>query len=219
VTFGSDTVAVCFSRRTLRLKRALDIVAGTLVGIFLSPVLLCLAVAVVLDSRGGALFRQSRLGIQGRPFTMYKFRTMVPGAANMGDGLACYGEDPRVTRVGKFLRRWSLDELPQLWNIITGDMSLVGPRPPVVDELGPLDRLPPEALIRFCVKPGVSGLAQVSGRNELSWPEKIVYDAEYVERLRREGLVLDFKIAIGTLGVLFSKRGLYDIKGKNQNLS
>ncbi len=219
VSFGGAGVTAFFSKRLLRWKRAMDLLIGIPTAILLSPLLLTLAAAVTIDSRGGVLFRQTRLGIKGRPFTMYKFRSMVPNAETLGDGLACYGDDVRVTRIGKVLRNWGLDELPQLWNVITGDMSLIGPRPPVVNELGDLEQLPASALYRFCVRPGLTGLAQVSGRNELSWPEKIQYDTEYVDRLSREGLVVDVKIASATLSILFSRRGLYDIKGKNQKLT
>jgi lipopolysaccharide/colanic/teichoic acid biosynthesis glycosyltransferase len=117
------------------------------------------------------------------------------------------------------LRASGLDELPQLWNVLVGDMSLVGPRPPVVNELGELRELPALALYRFCVRPGITGLAQVAGRNELAWPEKIQYDADYIQRLSKNGVWLDIQIALKTLHVLATRKGLHDIKGKNQKIS
>jgi undecaprenyl phosphate N,N'-diacetylbacillosamine 1-phosphate transferase len=194
VCFGETSVEASFNGWTLVLKRILDLVIAVPCVIILSPLLAAIAIAVRLDSTGGALFAQARLGKRGREFTLYKFRSMIVNAAAIGDGLASYEGDFRVTRVGRWLRNSGLDELPQLWNVIVGDMSLVGPRPAVVGELGELKELPREALFRFCVRPGVTGLAQVAGRNELAWPEKIQHDAEYVSRLGREGIAVDFKV-------------------------
>jgi lipopolysaccharide/colanic/teichoic acid biosynthesis glycosyltransferase len=197
----------------------MDLAIAVPCALLLAPLIAVLAVVVKLDSAGGAIFAQTRVGRGGRLYTMYKFRSMVVNAAKLGDGLFCYEGDARVTRVGQWLRKWGLDELPQLWNIIIGDMSVVGPRPPVVGELGELTDLPATALPRFCVRPGVTGLAQVSGRNELSWPEKIRFDTDYVDRLSRSGVVVDLKVLRATIVLLLARRGLYDIKGKDQKLT
>ncbi len=218
VGFGGPAVERFFNRRTLIVKRAMDLLITLPCAFLLSPLIGLIALAVKLDSPGGAIFAQARIGRGGCVFTMYKFRSMVVGAANLGDGLFNYQGDPRVTRVGRWLRKWGLDEFPQLWNVIVGDMSLVGPRPPVVGELGELTALPASALLRFCVRPGITGLAQVAGRNELSWPEKIVHDTEYVDRLSRNGLGVDLKVLFATVGLLLTRRGLYDVKGKDQQL-
>lgn len=207
-----------FQRATLTCKRTLDVLIAFGVLCAVSPVLLIIAVAIRVDSRGPIIFRQQRLGFRGRVFWMLKFRSMVPNAAAIGDGLACYGVDPRVTRVGRILRASGLDELPQLVNVLRGDMSLVGPRPPVLLELGEFSDLPHVALFRFLVRPGITGLAQVTGRNELAWPEKIQLDKAYVETLAKRGMPTDLSILFRTFAVLATRRGVYDIKGKEQSL-
>src|SRR6266478_7808736 len=149
------------------LKRTLDLILALTVALVLAPLLLLLALVIRIDTRGPALFIQDRLGLDGRVFRMFKFRTMVQNAEQMGTGLFSFENDPRVTRVGQFLRHTSLDELPQLFNVLRGDMSIVGPRPPVTYELGNYADFSPELKFRFTVKPGVTGLAQISGRNDL----------------------------------------------------
>ena len=191
-------------------KRCLDVLISSVVLLVLAPALLLIAVAVLLDSRGPILFRQSRIGRDGRVFQMLKFRTMVDGAERMGTGLFSYADDDRVTRVGRVLRQASLDELPQLWNVLRGEMSLVGPRPPVVNELGPYDSLSDEVRVRFTVPPGITGLAQVSGRNELEWPEKFVYDLEYVRRFNSAGVLEDVRLLFKTLVVVLTGRGVIE---------
>ena len=162
-------------------KRGADVVlcAGALV--VLSPVLALSAVAIKLDSPGPVFFRQERLGLKGRPFTMLKFRSMRVGAE--AGGVYESSRDARVTRVGRVLRRTSLDELPQLVNIIRGDMSIIGPRPTLTYHPWPWEEYTPEQRRRFDVRPGVTGWAQINGRKSLAWPERIVLDVEYVDSL------------------------------------
>lgn len=195
------------------IKRIFDSLAAASALVLLAPLLLIIAAAVKLDSRGPVLFRQSRVGLHGAPFTMYKFRSMVVGAEKMGTGLFNYEDDPRVTRVGRFLRSTSLDELPQLWNILKGDMSIVGPRPCVVGgTLGDYADWNAQYKKRVEVLPGVTGFAQINGRNDLSWEEKILFDNEYVDRLPREGIKLDLWILWKTVGVVFSRSSIYEKK-------
>jgi lipopolysaccharide/colanic/teichoic acid biosynthesis glycosyltransferase len=188
--------------------------------VVLAPLLLLIAIAIRLDSRGPILFRQRRVGRDLEPFTLNKFRSMYEGssatvhrqfvlqliagekpqAADTGPRFKL-AADARVTPVGRFLRRSSLDELPQLWNVVRGEMSLVGPRPSISYEV---DHYPPHWFERFTVKPGITGLWQVSGRGELSVPEMIELDAEYV---RRRSVWLNLWILIRTVPAVVSSRG------------
>jgi len=178
-------------------KRTLDIVVGTALAVVLSPVLLACAIAVRLSSRGPVVFRQTRIGQGGQPFTMLKFRTMVQDADSqrealrsehdLSDPMFKLMDDPRITRTGRFLRRWSLDELPQLFNAVGGSMSLVGPRPHPLDDV---DRYELEAYRRLALKPGLTGLWQVEGRSDLSWAEALQLDLYYVESWSLSGDVI-----------------------------
>ena len=150
------------------LKRFFDIVLCSIALIVLIPVWLIIAIAIKFDSKGPVLFTQDRRTQNGRLFKMYKFRSMIVNAESMGAGLFNYENDPRVTKTGRFLRNTSLDELPQLWNVVKGDLSLVGPRPCVSYELGDYDTLNKKYKKRFEVRGGITGLAQVKGRNENS---------------------------------------------------
>lgn len=199
------------------IKRWLD-VAGALAGIVLfSPLFAVLAILIRLDSRGPILFRQPRIGRDDRVFEMLKFRTMVPGADEArGNGFADLSiqretwrrfqklvPDPRLTRVGRLLRRFSLDELPQLWNVLKGEMSLVGPRPILPDQRGEYG----EALAQYvCLRPGMTGLWQVSGRNLLPFSQRARLDLCYI---RGWSLRLDLQLLARTLRVVLEGRGAY----------
>jgi len=179
-------------------KRFLDVVVAGL-GLFVAgPFMLATAIAIKVESKGPVIFAQTRVGKDGNLFTMYKFRSMVVDAQAKGTGLFSYENDPRVTRVGDKIRRLSIDELPQLFNVLNGTMSIVGPRPPVENELGAYEDLDDEWKVRFRVNPGITGLAQVSGRNELEWPDKIVHDNRYVQAYRRWGILYDLLILART---------------------
>ena len=194
-------------------KFTFDILVSGLMLIALSPLLLLTALAVKLTSPGPVLFRQQRVGLRGRPFTMLKFRTMVVGADTMVDDLrAAHGvedvmfklrEDPRVTKVGKVLRKFSIDELPQLLNVVKGDMSLVGPRPPLPEEV---TRYEDWQFDRLEVPPGITGLWQVSGRADLSFDDAVRLDLFYIENW---SLAYDLFIIAKTVPVLLSSRGAY----------
>jgi len=149
---------------------------------------------------------QERLGKNGEVFKIYKFRTMVENAESKGSGIYTSKGDPRITKVGHFLRKTSLDELPQLLNVLKGDMSLVGPRPPVPYHPYKYNEYSDKQRKRFKVKPGITGFAQVSGRNKLSWDERIEFDVEYVENY---SLFLDFKILFNTFLTVFKNNDIY----------
>jgi undecaprenyl phosphate N,N'-diacetylbacillosamine 1-phosphate transferase len=185
-------------------KRVLDI-GVSLVGIVLaSPFLLLTALAVKLDDRGPVIFRQERIGRAGRPFQILKFRTMVTDAHLIGPGYLVSQGDPRISRVGGFLRKWSLDELPQLFNILRGQMSVVGPRPTLAYQVEQYDDFQRR---RLEVPPGVTGWAQIRGRNGLTWPQRIELDVWYVDH---SSLGLDLKILVKTLGVIARPDEVYN---------
>ena len=190
------------------MKRAFDFCASLVALVLVSPILGIIAVAVRASSPGPVLFRARRAGVDGRPFDMLKFRTMrqdSPDLRNPDGSTFNAAGDPRVTHTGAWLRRTSLDELPQLWNVICGDMSLVGPRPDLPDQL----RLYTEAdYQRLRVRPGLTGLAQVSGRNRLTWQQRRALDLEYVSS---RSMWLDLSILARTVpGVLFG-RGVFGV--------
>ncbi|MGQ9714692.1 MAG: undecaprenyl-phosphate glucose phosphotransferase [Anaerolineae bacterium] len=204
---------VAISGWKLFLKRAVDVV-GALVGlVVLSPLMACIALVVRLETPGSPIYRQTRIGREGRPFTLYKFRSMYQGAEEERDRLAPLNEadgplfkirdDPRVTRVGRVLRRLSLDELPQLWNVLRGDMSLVGPRPPLPEEVAQYQDWHKR---RLEVAPGITGLWQVSGRSELTFDEMVMLDLYYIENW---SLGLDFRIALRTIPRVILGYGAY----------
>ena len=156
--------------------------------------LLVIAILIKLDSKGPVFFKQGRRTKDGRIFKMLKFRSMVVDAEKQGTGLFSYDNDPRVTKVGAFLRKTSIDEFPQFFNVLKGDISVVGPRPCVTYELGDFDTLNKKYKKRFEVKGGITGLAQCKGRNENSWDEKVTLDNEYVDLFKKEGVWIDIKI-------------------------
>ena len=194
------------------LKRFFDIVICSIALIVLTPLWIIIAIAIKCDSKGPVFFAQERRTKNGRVFKMYKFRSMVVNAESMGTGLFNYENDPRVTKVGRFLRNTSIDELPQLWNVVKGDLSIVGPRPCVKYELGDFETLNKKYKKRFEVRAGITGLAQVKGRNENSWEEKVTYDNQYIEDFKKQGLWLDIKILFSTVAKVFRKQDIYEEK-------
>lgn len=189
------------------LKRFFDIVFSIIGIIILIPFFIIIFLAIRIDSKGPVFFKQARLGKNGLVFQIYKFRSMVVNAEFIGTGLFNFANDPRVTRVGGFMRKTSIDELPQLLNILKGDMSFVGPRPPVTYELGDYKDFDSTLKKCYTVKPGVTGLAQINGRNELSRDEKIKYDFQYVESYHKWGLLLDLKIMLITIFKVITMEG------------
>ncbi len=185
--------------------------AGAL-ALVLTPLWIIVAVAIKLDSKGPVFFKQNRRTKDGRVFKMLKFRSMVVNAEQMAAGLFNYENDPRVTKVGRFLRDTSIDELPQLFNIIKGDMSVVGPRPCVEYELGDFDTLNKRYKKRFQVKAGLTGLAQTKGRNDNSWDNKVTYDNQYVNEFKRIGILIDIKILWNSVIKVSKKENIYENK-------
>jgi lipopolysaccharide/colanic/teichoic acid biosynthesis glycosyltransferase len=181
------------------MKRLMDIILAGLALVLLSPVLLAVALAVGLTMGSPVLFRQQRPGLGGRPFGLVKFRTMRSPRA---DAVAPEPDEARLTKLGRFLRATSLDELPELWNIVRGDMSLVGPRPLLMRYL---PRYSAGQARRHEVRPGLTGWAQVKGRNALSWPEKFALDVWYVDH---RSFWLDLRILAMTVWQVFSRRGI-----------
>lgn len=194
------------------LKRFFDVLLCVSAILLLIPVWIIIAIAIKCDSKGPVFFSQERRTKNGRVFKMYKFRSMVVNAESMGTGLFNYANDPRVTKIGRFLRNSSIDELPQLWNVVKGDLSLVGPRPCVTYELGDFDTLNNRYKKRFEVRGGITGLAQIKGRNENSWDEKVTYDNQYIEVFKKQGIWLDIKILAGTVAKVFKKQDIYEAK-------
>ena len=178
------------------IKRALDIGISLLALIVFSPLLAVTALAIKLESRGPVIFRQTRLGLGGREFEIYKFRSMVVNAEHTGSGVYSEKGDSRVTKVGKIIRATSLDELPQAVNILKGDMSLVGPRPPLTYHPWPIEEYTPEQLHMFDVRPGITGWAQVHGRKSVEWHERIRMNVWYTQNV---SFALDVRILLMTV--------------------
>lgn len=192
----------------LFIKRLFDICSSAVAIIILIPLWIIVAIAIKLDSKGPVLFKQGRRTKDGKVFMMWKFRSMVVNAENMGSGLFSYDNDPRITKVGAFLRRTSIDELPQLFNVLIGDISVVGPRPCVTYELGDFDTLNRKYKKRFDMKGGITGLAQCKGRNDNSWDEKVTLDNEYIDLFSKEGFWLDIKILWWTISKVFQSANI-----------
>ena len=184
-------------------SRALDLVVASLALAVTAPLLAVAAVMIKLESRGPVFYRQLRVGLRGASFDLWKLRTMVPGAETMGAGIYVVEGDPRITRTGRLLRRFSLDELPNLVNVLRGEMAIVGPRPTVQEQV---DRYTDRQRRRLEVKPGITGWAQVNGRASLPWPERIELDVWYVEH---RSLRLDLRILGRTARMLATGHGLY----------
>ena len=196
----------------LFIKRLFDIISSGLLALILTPLWIIVSIAIKADSKGPVFFKQGRRTKDGRVFQMLKFRSMVVNAEQMGAGLFNYENDPRVTKVGRFLRNTSIDELPQLFNILKGDMSVVGPRPCVTYELGDFDTLNKRYKKRFEVKAGLTGLAQVKGRNDISWDDKVGFDNQYVDEFKRIGVLADIKILFESVIKVFKKEDIYENK-------
>ena len=185
------------------MSRALDITVAGLGLILAAPLLAVAMIAIRLESRGSPIYKQRRVGKDGRPFDLLKLRTMVSGAEHVGAGLAVNYGDPRITRVGAILRRFSLDELPNLVNVLRGDMAVVGPRPTIQAQV---DQYTHRQRRRLEVKPGITGWAQVNGRASLPWHERIELDVWYVDN---RSFRLDLRILARTVRMLATGHGLY----------
>lgn len=201
------------SRLSRAIKLTFDWAVALVALVLLSPFMLVIALAIALTSKGPILFRQTRIGRDGKPFTFYKFRTMVREAEHLRDDILEQNQcnpllfkmplDPRTTRVGRTLRRYSLDELPQIWHVLTGQMSLIGPRPALPSEVALYE---PHVHRRHEVRPGLTGLWQVSGRSDLSWEEAVELDLTYIDDW---SLGLDARILVRTVPAVLTGRGAY----------
>jgi len=208
----------------LLIKRFVDILGSFIGIIILSPLFILVAICIKVTSEGPVFFKQKRLGKDGKVFDIIKFRTMIVNAEKIGDGLTVKSEDdPRITKVGKLLRKTSLDELPQLINVLKGDMSLVGPRPPVT--YFPYDgyeNYPEWAKRRFDMRPGMTGLAQITVRNSVVWDKRIVIDNIYIDEFN---ILLDTKILLLTVARIIKPQNIYystpvarEVKAKDLNI-
>lgn len=194
-------------------KRLFDIVSSAIVLVLVLPLLLVVAMWIKLDSSGPVFFLQQRAGLGAHPFRIFKFRTMVHRAPDQinqhNEQVVSAGLDPRITQAGRFIRATSIDELPQLINILKGDMSVVGPRPVLMEQK---EVVPPGYMKRFEVRPGLTGLAQVRGRRSLGWLHQLAFDAEYVEK---RGFFYDLKIILTTVKIVLLGSGIYGGEGLN----
>lgn len=189
------------------IKRLLGFILSLLALIVLSPVFLVISISIKVNSKGPVFFLQERLGKNGKVFKIIKFRTMIVNAEHIGDGLKIKSEnDNRITKVGKILRKTSLDELPQLINVIKGDMSIVGPRPPVTYYPHKFDEYSEKQKKRFEVRPGITGLAQIRVRNSASWDERIEIDVEYVKKVT---FTQDVIIVLKTIMQVLKRENIY----------
>ena len=196
----------------LALKRLFDIFSTLIVILLLTPLWIIVAIAIKCDSKGPVFFKQERRTKNGEVFKMLKFRSMVVNAESMGTGLFNYENDPRVTKVGRFLRNTSIDELPQLFNIFIGQMSVIGPRPCVKYELGDFDTLNKKYKKRFEMKAGLTGLAQTKGRNDIEWDKKVELDNEYIDKFKKYGVLFDIKLLFDSVIKVFKKEDIYENK-------
>jgi undecaprenyl phosphate N,N'-diacetylbacillosamine 1-phosphate transferase len=196
-------------------KRIFDIIFALILLTATSPFLIVIAILIKLESKGPVFFKQKRLGKDGKVFDIFKFRTMVDGAIKTGSGLRTKENDPRITKIGNILRKTSFDEIPQIINILKGEMSFIGPRPPVpyhprkFEEYSKIDRQ------RFSVNPGISGYAQIILRNSGTWDERFVYDIKYIEKM---SFTLDAYIFFMTIWNIFFKKNIYLPKGSEHKI-
>ena len=187
------------------MKRLFDIILSLSAIVLLFPVFAVIVIAIKISSKGSAVFKQERAGKDGKPFMFYKFRTMKLDVQPFGPSPKS-AKDPRLTRVGKFLREYSLDELPQLFNVLKGDMSIVGPRPLYLSQIPEWSERQKKRLL---VKPGLTGLAQISGRGELTREEKLELDVKYAETAN---FLADIKIILATIAQVFRRKNIYEKK-------
>lgn len=196
------------------IKRIIDFIGAFLLIIIFSPVLIILALLIMIEDKGNPFFLQERIGKDFKPFKIIKFRTMVANAEKMGTGVFTNENDNRITRTGKFLRRYSLDELAQIFNVLKGDMSFIGPRPPVTYFPYPIDNYPEEYKKRFTMSPGITGLAQISGRTNLTWQERFVYDIQYIENYN---IIKDIKIIFKTVSNVVGNKDVFPTEEFQKN--
>ena len=178
------------------IKRLFDILIGACVLVVLSPILLLTAILIKLESPGPVIFKQQRIGYKRKLFNIYKFRSMVQNAERTGSGVYSDHTDPRVTKIGRIIRATSIDELPQAWNMVRGDMSLIGPRPPLTYHPWPLEEYTQEQLHMFDARPGITGWAQINGRKDVEWHKRIELNNWYVDHL---SFLLDCRIVFQTI--------------------
>ncbi len=183
--------------------RILDLLIAVPAALVTAPLIAVLCILIRSESKGGAIYRQIRSGRDGQPFEIFKLRTMVTGAEFKGAGIAILEGDDRITRTGRWLRRYSLDELPNLWNVLLGQMSIIGPRPTIPAQV---EQYTQRQRGRLAVRPGITGWAQVNGRASLPWADRIELDLWYVEH---RSLMLDLKILAATVGMVLGGDGLY----------
>lgn len=200
-----------FQKSQYIIKEIIDKIFALLLLIIFLPLLILIAIIIKLDSKGPVIFKQERLGRHGKIFTIYKFRSMCDNAVYIGDGIFISKNDSRITKVGKVLRKTSLDELPQLLNVLKGEMSFVGPRPPLVDHPYNYQDYSEEQKLRFSILPGITGYAQAYGRNSIKWPERIEMDVYYYKNY---SLLFDIKILFTTIFTVIFMKGTYSNKSK-----
>ena len=198
------------------IKRILDILFSAILLVLGAIPLLIVALIIKIDSPGEALFKQERLGLNGKTFKIYKFRSMCVGAEKKGSGVYSGKNDARVTRVGKIIRATSIDELPQLINIFKGEMSFIGPRPTLTYHPWKLEEYTDFQKRRFEVRPGVTGLAQINGRKDIPWDRRIEYDVDYVNNM---SFGLDFKILLKTIVKVFKHDGVVEGKVEKEKVN
>ena len=202
----------------IKIKRILDFFMALVLIILLSPILLIVSISIKIDSKGPVIFKQKRIGKDGKEFEIYKFRSMVVGAEKIGTGVYSKEGDARVTKVGNFIRKTSIDELPQLVNIIKGEMSFIGPRPVLTYHPWKYEEYTDEQLKRFELRPGITGWAQIHGRKDVEWEQRIKFDIFYVENI---SILLDIKIFFKTIIKVITMQDNYNkentSKGKEEN--
>lgn len=188
-------------------KRLLDIILAICLLIGAWPFMIIAAIAIKIESPSGpVLFKQERLGKDGKVFKVCKFRTMIPNAIAVGTGIRTQEGDSRITKVGNFMRKTSIDEIPQIFNVLAGDMSFIGPRPPLTYHPYTYENYSDEQRLRFTVRPGITGLAQMKYRNSVPWDDRIVEDVKYV---RNMSFKLDVQIFFGTIGTVLLSKNIY----------